>query len=466
MLLGICQGPCYTRARFFLQDMHPFVDGVEIRLDSFAKIDIGEIKGLLQGFTKKVVFTLRANLDEEMLYNLWQDLLSLRPDYIDLDYKTPEKIKQLVFSNTLGTELILSYHDFTSSEGIEQIFEKLSQYPSHIYKIATMATSSTDSLKMLRLVGHSKKRGIRLIGLCMGDKGSITRILAPIFGSFASYGSFKGCASAPGQLDVETMHSTYHFSSLSLSSKVYALIGDPIEHSLGPCVHNYLFEKKRANAVYIAISMKKEELSEFFSLFRELKPFMGLSITMPLKEMALAFVDQLTPSAKSIGAINTALKKGEVLWGDNTDCLGALLALQRKTPVKGRKALILGSGGAAKAIAYALQKEGASVAVMGRNAQALKELSKRHFYKTSFFEEVDHMCFDIVVNTLPKDAAFPECVLKHASVVMDASYHLGQENIYDKAKDIRPICVYGLDMFLYQLFLQQKLFLQEKTTQQ
>lgn len=459
MLFGVCIGPCYKRAKDNLLHMESHIDGAEIRLDTFRDVDSKKIEELLKGFTKKILFTYRTREGKEHLIPLWKSLLSLRPDFVDLDYTTEEEVRELILSSTLGTKLILSYHDHTSTNDIRSIFDTLIQMPSHMYKMATFAKSAIDSLKMLELVKHASEKKIDFTGLCMGEYGAITRILAPVFGSSISYACSGEHKSAPGQIKIDDLLSIYNYKKLSKTTAVYALIGDPVDHSIGHLVHNYLFARKGFDAVYVKIPIRKEEVSEFFSFFRRLDPFKGLSITMPLKECCVAYVDTLGKTAAAIGAINTVAKKNGCLHGDNTDCDGALIAIEKVMDIEGKEVLILGSGGAAKALAHGFKNKGAFTWVIARNAKSIDKMVEMFSCRPFSEDAIEFPTFHLVVNTLPSHAPMEYTHLWQTAVaVMDISYTVTNKSIYDCSCMPTKEFIFGLDMFLYQLYLQHKIW--------
>lgn len=143
--------------------------------------------------------------------------------------------------------------------------------------------------------------------------------------------------------------------------KKFGLLGWPIAHSLSPSIHNRAFQKTGLDWIYELWPTKPEDLEQAIANFRT-QHFSGANITVPYKETIIAYLDAMTPIAKKIGAVNTLYWDGDKLIGDNTDAPGFLEDLAEHHIVPAEKSvLILGAGGSAKAIKYALEKAGALV---------------------------------------------------------------------------------------------------------
>lgn len=145
----------------------------------------------------------------------------------------------------------------------------------------------------------------------------------------------------------------------------YAVIGFPSSHSLSPLIHNAGFQAKGMGATYEALDVPDEGLSEAIVMLR--KGFRGFNVTHPLKGKVLPYLDDISPEARAIGAVNTVVIQNDLLRGDNTDARGFMEPLTAWP----RRALILGTGGAARAVVWGLRSRGVSVAVTGRRSEVL-----------------------------------------------------------------------------------------------
>ena len=158
--------------------------------------------------------------------------------------------------------------------------------------------------------------------------------------------------------------------------KIYGIIGDPVAHSLSPVMHNAAFEKLGMDAVYLAFRVSSEEVGDAIRGAKSLG-ISGLNVTIPLKEKALFFVDA-EPIAKKIGAINTIDFSSGTPIGYNTDGIGSLRVLKETVgEIKGKNVLILGAGGAAKAISFYLDAKGAKITIANRTKERAVHLTSK-----------------------------------------------------------------------------------------
>lgn len=159
--------------------------------------------------------------------------------------------------------------------------------------------------------------------------------------------------------------------------KIFGVLGDPVAHSLSPVMHNAAFEELGMDAIYLAFRVTKDDLGDAIRGAKSLG-IAGLNITIPLKEHALRFVEVADELTKQIGAINTIDFSHGRSVGYNTDGIGSLRVLKETVgEIKGKRVLILGAGGAAKAIAFYLDAEGAKVTVANRTKERALQLVAR-----------------------------------------------------------------------------------------
>jgi len=243
--------------------------------------------------------------------------------------------------------------------------------------------------------------------------------------------------------------------------KIYGIIGDPIEHSLSPVMHNAAFEKLGLDAVYLAFRVSKGELGDAIKGAKSLG-IAGLNVTIPLKEKALSFVDAEVV-AKKIGAINTIDFSSGTPVGYNTDGLGSLRVLKETVgELKGKNVLILGAGGAAKAISYYLDTEGARVTIANRTKERAAQLASNLRNANSIgldAELKEHVKdSDILINATAvgmhphEDATLVNADMMHPDlVVFDIVYNPVDTKLLREAKraGVKKI-VDGVKMLVYQ----------------
>ena len=410
------------------QKIHAQIDAIELRLDLLPCIDLPAIATFLKNSPLPVLLTLRGGRIE-----LIEKLLFLEPDFFDLEYDT-EFLKKIL-DKYPKTKFILSYHNFEKiPEDLTEIYSSMEQHPVFGLKIAVMVHSSNEAIQMLLF---AKKRP-KLCLICMGDIGSFTRVLNFPFNYTCASEKEK---TAPGQLCTDELIDIYRYPSLNRETKIYGLIGDPIEQSIGHIYHNDVFQKRGINAVYLKMVVKEEELKEFISLAKDIG-IQGLSVTAPLKEKILPFIQSQEAS------INTLLFQKEQILGINTDGMSAIEVIEKKTSIKGKKMVILGAGGTAIAIASEAKKKGALIWILNRTEKKAHDLAQKFGYIGGGLLEIPDN-YDILINC--SSQIIPYTPLK-GTLVMDVVYT--RTSFLEQASSHGCQIIHGKEMFLSQAFKQ------------
>jgi shikimate dehydrogenase len=248
---------------------------------------------------------------------------------------------------------------------------------------------------------------------------------------------------------------------------MFAVIGNPLGQSLSPLMHNAAFHAKKINAIYFAL--EAENARDAIGLMK-LLGIRGYSVTIPFKEPALRQVDSIEPVAKKIGAINTIINKKGKLYGYNTDWLGAVKAIEEKITLKGKKTIVIGTGGAAKAVAFGLKERKAVVSIAGRNLKAARTLARKIRGKAIGLDSLDSLeGFDILVNATPagmhpKEKGIPinPGLLHKGILVFDMVYNPLETRLLAEAKRKGCRTVSGERMFIEQGARQFELFTGKK----
>jgi shikimate dehydrogenase len=224
----------------------------------------------------------------------------------------------------------------------------------------------------------------------MGDVVLPLRCLALREGSSLSYAPFEN-ATAPGQVSLTDFKDLFRIDQITRKTSVYGVIGNPIAHSLSPQLQNAGFQARKINAVYFPFLV--HDLQDFRAAVSSLG-IRGFSVTLPYKRKILRYLDNCDPLAAAIGAVNTVVVRGSnKLYGYNTDYVGVLRALQERVILARCRVLILGAGGSARAVAFALVQSGASVCICARRPEEARKLARavggqelsRARLKTEFF---------------------------------------------------------------------------------
>lgn len=470
MLCVIIKGPTVEDAHQQIQRAMSYADIVELRLDLFHKIDLAEIATLRDAYSLPMMFTLRSlsqggkheSSEEERMVEL-RRLAALKPTYIDLECILPAAFISEITSQHPEVNVIVSYHDcINAPDSLELIYKQLQKHAAHLYKIAVKSENSMGMLNLLTLLKNADKR---LIAISMGLCGIPSRILAPALGSPITYACLDSTQqTAPGQLAAQILAEVYRVHTLNPATSFYGLIGDPVETSISDVTHNALMGAFELNAVYVKMPVTTIEVPEFLAHIRAL-PFRGLSVTMPLKEAVMPYLDYIDPAAKKIGAVNTLMIDNGRITGYNTDGMGALNAIEAVMPIHGKRVVILGAGGAAKAIAYEACRRGADVTILNRDADKARALASKLSCKGAGLDYLS-ACFaegyDLMINTTPVAMPIDPAYLLPEAVIMDIKTKPLMNPYLQHALDKGCRIIPGYKMFVEQAIGQFTLWFRDE----
>jgi len=257
--------------------------------------------------------------------------------------------------------------------------------------------------------------------------------------------------------------------AVSGKTKVCGIIGDPIEHTASPLMHNVAFANMRIDYCYIPFRVRKEDLGQAIAGMRALN-IRGLNVTLPHKVAVTKFLDELDPLAEKIGAVNTIVNDNGVLTGYNTDATGFLQALLEKEPEpKGKNMVILGAGGASRAISFILAERDANLVILNRQLELdwAEELARR--ISQTFQKEVKALKLDeenlvmaldkadILVNATSvgmspnvDETPVPAQLLKAGLIVFDIVYNPIKTRLLREAEAVGAETISGIDMLVWQ----------------
>jgi 3-dehydroquinate dehydratase/shikimate dehydrogenase len=376
---------------------------------------------------------------------------------IDVEIETAE-IAQDRLSHFRGrTQVLVSYHNFEATPPMDTVVSRIMKVQADAYKIVTTARKPSDNVRVLAAAKALPKH--HMIVLAMGELGFPTRVLSPVFGGMYSYATpMFAQGTAAGQVSAKQLRHLYRVEKLSKNAKIYGVIADPVRHSISPAVHNRAFQSRRVEAVYLPFLVTPPCLRDFFSLASKL-PLSGFSVTIPHKQKIIRYLDVVDPLARRIGAVNTVWRKGGKWRGTNTDAAGVTGPLSRLVKLAKSKVLIVGNGGAARGAACALSDAGAKIALVGRNADRVRALSKICGAEALLKEQLTDHHFDAVVHATPL-GMFPhvnDCFFNGhipADIVFDMVYNPIETVLIKRAKEQGKTVVPGLDMFIEQAVRQ------------
>ncbi|NYZ79030.1 shikimate dehydrogenase [Candidatus Micrarchaeota archaeon] len=246
-------------------------------------------------------------------------------------------------------------------------------------------------------------------------------------------------------------------NTINAKTELYVLIGDPVEHSLSPVIHNSAFATLGMNAVYLAVQVRKERLKEAVDSTRALG-VKGMNVTMPHKTEIIKHLDGLASAAEEIGAVNTVVNRNGKLIGHNTDAEGALAAIKNKVKtLRDKKAVVLGSGGAARAVCWGLAKEGCQIVMLARNVRKAKEVARNTEAEkltadnlSNFIPKSDLLCNCTPIGMHRDETPVPKNLLRRELVVFDSVYKVGGTKLIADANSVGCTTVGGEEMLVNQ----------------
>jgi 3-dehydroquinate dehydratase/shikimate dehydrogenase len=445
---------------------------IELRLDFLAKQP--DFKRILISKPCPMVATVRRLEDggrwsgtEAERRTLLRQAIVAGFDWVDLETDVANEIHR--FRNV---KRIISYHNLREMpENLERIYEDMCGQDADVVKIAVCAQRPQDNLRVLDLV---RKQHRPTIAVCLGDLGFPSRILGGKFGAPFAYAAFnKERRIALNIPSFEEMKNVYHYHEINAGTEIYGIIGDPVSHSLSPLLHNATFRHLGINAVYVPFRVPRGGVPLFLQTFDEV-PVWGYSVTIPHKEAAVVGAKEAEQAAIAIGAANTLVRQTHGFKAFNTDYLAARDSLAafmppdangQPSPLDGQVVLILGAGGVARAVAYALHREGALVTVANRTLDKAQKLAGEVGCRFVVWDARNSVQASILINCTSvgmhpdvDDMPIHHSFLKPEMIVFDTIYTPETTMLIREAQDRGCHTLSGLDMFVRQAELQFQLF--------
>lgn len=476
-------GPSYSQALEQIKTATQISDLIEFRLDMLQQLSFSEIAHVREMNSVPVIFTLRTEShggkfsgNESEKISLTKKYLELHPEYLDIEYGTEHSLFLTLKQLAPQLKIICSYHDFKATiPDLEALYKKMQQFPADLYKIVMQPESILDTMRMLLFIKKHKDNGDnRLTGICLDTIGLPTRILGPVVGNAITYAALDNHAlAAKGQLSAETLNNTYHFHQLNHFTHIYGLIGSPITYSRSHNTHNQLIRNLNLNAIYVKFHVQPEELPVFIKQARELG-ICGLSVTMPLKEHVLTLEETLINDNAEMTSSNTLTFMPKHIRTDNTDGIATLELLQQHSSLQKKKAVILGTGGTAKAIIPLLHKAGVQLVILNRTIDKAETLSKKYGAQYGTLEEFPQFAskgYDLLINCTPVGINEDECPISIVHllpqrIVMDCVTGRDETLLLRSAKEKQCTLIHNYDLFFQQAKRQCIIWLGSQFEQQ
>jgi len=381
---------------------------------------------------------------------------------VDIELESVEKLPRTTVGRLreAGAAVIVSYHDFHATKDLDAIYKRIEPFAPEFIKVVPTARTLADNLTLMRFLERMEDHSnSSIVGICMGEAGIISRVLGLRAGSVFTFAAANaGEETAPGQIAARTLIETYRIDQVDAATKVYGVAGNPIRSSLSPLMMNTAFRRETVNAVYLALQTSKAE--DLFKLVREV-PIQGLSVTMPLKQDVLPYLERTDPLSARIGAVNTVLRAQDgKFYGFNTDVAGILGPLERRLPLANARVLVLGAGGVARAAVFGCRDKGAEVFIANRTPETAQKLARQAGAKYIKREALAKTSFDVIINATPLGMTgmagknVPASPLEAAEIdarfVFDLVYNPLETPLLRLARQKGATPISGVEMFVHQ----------------
>ena len=263
--------------------------------------------------------------------------------------------------------------------------------------------------------------------------------------------------------------------NITAKTKLCIIIGDPVEHSLSPSMHNAAYTALGIDDkfIFVASRVTSENLG---SVIKSLKVMnvRGITCTIPHKIEVMKCLDEIDETAKKIGAVNSIVNEDGKLKGYNTDWLGIVTPLEKHISLKGKKAAVIGAGGAAHAMVFGLIEKGAAVTVFNRTVSNAEELAN-HFNAT--FSDLSDLSvlkdFDVILNATDvgmgehiNETPVPKEFIQSHHIIFDAVYIPYETKLLKEAQEVGATVIHGTEMLLHQGMPQFELYTGMKASEE
>ena len=432
-------------------------DLVELRLDGVSDLNVA---AALEGRTKPVIVTCRPFWEggafrgsETERLRILAEAIRLGAEFVDVEWRADRS----GLPARDRTRLIISLHDYAGlpPDLASTTRAMRAAAGNGVVKIAVTTATQGDCVALRDRVG----RGSDQVVIGMGPAGVVTRVCPWLLDSTWTYGG----KAAPGQTSVDELIETYRVRSTGHATAIYAIIGAPLAHSASPAMLNAAFAAAGVDAVYVPMEARD---GAAFLKAAEALGLSGASVTAPLKSGWVERGVDVDEIGRTVGAINTLKRVPNGWTGRNFDVDGFLVPFKRrKLSVQGKRAVVLGAGGAARAVAFALKREGATVCFSARRSDAAAALAAELSGEVSAWPPDSA---EILINATPvgtwPDAdksplsSIPTSFTAAGSyarpVVYDLVYNPAETRLLQSARAAGAEIIGGLEMLIAQAELQ------------
>ncbi|TYH43511.1 hypothetical protein ES332_D11G133700v1 [Gossypium tomentosum] len=409
--------------------------------------------------------------------------LELDVEFVEMDYEVACEVNMAEYlHNRSNTRIIVSNYVNDGRPSVEKLVDIIACMQAtgaDVIKLDLCVDYITDLAPIFTVLTHCQ---VPLIAMAVGNSGLISQLLGPKFGGFLVYGSLGG-KPVPGLPSLVSLRQVYKLEYTNADTKVFGLISNPVAHSKGPILYNPTFRHMGYNGIYVP--MLVDDIEEFFGTYSG-SDFAGFSVGIPHKEAAIRCCDEVHPIAKSIGAVNTIVRRpmdGKLI-GYNTDCEAAISAIEdalteRKVSSKGvpnstsslisgRTFVLIGAGGAGRALAFGAKYKGARIVIFNRDYKRAKALADEVSGEALLYEALEMfrpetgaiLANASAIGMEPNSHQSPVSkeALRAYDLVFDVVYTPRNTQLLKEAAEVGVTTVSGVEMFVRQALGQFRLF--------
>ncbi|MFA5312762.1 MAG: shikimate dehydrogenase [Methanomassiliicoccales archaeon] len=352
-------------------------------------------------------------------------------------------------------KMIISYHDFERTPKTSDIVHILVSCSGKggIAKVALQINRPKDVLALIDASRAYAETGNEFVAIGMGEKGAVTRVLFERFGASFTYASMgAGREVSPGQISIAEM------KRLTGDVIITGVTGQSLSHSLSAWMHDAAYVDERIPGKYLKFQAEREDLPDLLEMIAELG-IRGTNVTIPHKQSIMQLLDQLDPDAERIGAVNTVKNEGGSLKGYNTDVHGVRMTFEKAGfDPKGRPVLVVGAGGAARAVSAYLSSLKADIYLANRTPDKAKALADSFDgIEVIDLKDMAKRQYDAVVNCTPlgmkgypDELSVPEEVIRPGQFIMDTIYNPPRTRLVIEGGSRGANAVSGKDMLIFQ----------------
>ena len=464
MLTGIINATTVSQALTLMEQARHHCHAYEIRLDYLDAVNANDLAPLRTASLHPLILTHRPRRqggqctakEPARLQRLINAAAILQPHAIDIEYDVNPDSLDALRQASPSSRWQRSYHHFDLTPAdVTAIWQQMQHPHFYYYKIVTYAKDALDGIRLMQLAQLHP----RLTAHAMGSAARFTRFASPVMQNPFTYININ--EDNPVLTDLPSIEECelYHLDKCNNETQLYALLGDPIDTSIGHRFHNRAFRRQQRNALYLKIPLTQAQCSDFFHLIQPL-PFAGFSVTMPLKQ---ALAPQVATPLGTLDAINTLRRDQQTgeLIACNTDGPALLDCVKPLITPNHRRTLMIGSGGAANGLLAHLNARALDITVTARRYHKALQLAEHHQVTACPIDAWPSQ-IDLLISTIPASAwqqpqlldQLESCLMPH-TVIVDLSYNQPTHHLRQFCQQNRLPYLDGERFFIAQAKRQQ-----------